>query len=150
MASLICVATIAEQALGAATAETVLQIVAPTNQRVKVLGWGVFFDGTSVTAEPVQVILTRQTGAGTSSANTPVRLDGSLSETIQTTARDTFTAEPTSDDATIDVVEVHPQQGYEKLYPLGQEPIIDGGGRLGIKCTAPAAVNCRAKIIFEE
>lgn len=139
----------AEQALAAATAETILQIVAPTNHRVKVLGWGVFFDGTSVTAEPVQVELVRQSTVGTSSANTPVQLDDSLAETLQTTARDSFTAEPTTGDI-VDVVEVHPQQGYEKIYPLGQEVICGGGDRIGIRCTAPATVNARGKIIFEE
>ena len=45
---------------------------------------------------------------------------------------------------------VHPQQGIAIMYPLGQEPIIGGGDRLGIICTAPAAVNCRAYAIFEE
>lgn len=142
-------ATIAEQALGAATAETVLQLVAASNHRVKILRWGIFFDGTSVTAEPVQIRLMRQTSAGTSSANTPVKLDDSLAETLQTTARDTFTAEPTSGDV-LEVFEVHPQQGIAMMYPLGQEVIIGGGDRVGIECTAPAAVNCRAYFVFEE
>jgi len=139
----------AEVALTAATAKTVIQLVAAANQRVKILGWGVFFDGTSTTAEPVQVTLARQSTAGTTSALTPVKVDDSLAETLLTTARHTATAEPTTGDV-VDVIEVHPQQGYEKLYPLGQEIIVGGGDRLGIICTAPAAVNVRAKMFFEE
>ena len=149
MAAFIGVVQVAEEALAAATAETVIQLVAAANHRVKVLRWGVFFDGTSVTAEPVQVRLVRQTDAGTASALTPVKLDDSLAETLQTTAQQDFTAEPTAGDV-VDVVEVHPQSGYEVIYPLGQEVIIGGGDRLGIECTAPDAVNVRAKIVFEE
>jgi hypothetical protein len=83
------------------------------------------------------------------SALTPVKLDDSLAETLQTTSQHTATAEPTAGDV-VDVVEVHPQSGYEIIYPLGQEVIIGGGDRLGIECTAPAGVNVRAKIVFEE
>jgi len=31
-----------------------------------------------------------------------------------------------------------------------QEPIIDGGGRVGIECTSSSAVNVRPKIVLEE
>lgn len=139
----------AEIALTAATARTVIQLVAATNHRVKLLGWGVFFDGVSTTAEPVQVRLLRQTTAGTMSSLTPVKMDDSLAESLLTTAQHTATAEPTAGDV-LDVLEVHPQQGYEIMYPLGQEPIIGGSDRLGIECTAPAGVNVRAKMRFEE
>jgi hypothetical protein len=70
-------------------------------------------------------------------------------ETIQTTASHTATAEPTAGDV-LDAIEVHPQSGYEKIFPLGDEIIVPGGGRVGIECTAPAGVNVRAKIAFEE
>lgn len=149
MAALQFAATTAEVALSAAAAKTVLQVVAPANHRVKVLRWGVFFDGTSVTGEPVQVRLLRQTTAGTMSANTPQKLDGSLAESILSTAQDNASAEPTAG-GVLDAIEVHPQGGYEMVFPPGQEPVIPGGGRLGIECTAPAAVNCRAKLVCEE
>jgi hypothetical protein len=149
MARLNAVAQTAEIALTAATAKTVIQITAAANHRVAVLGWGVFFDGTSVTAEPVQVRLLRQTTAGTMTSLTPVALDGDVALTLQTTAQHTATAEPTAGNV-LDVIECHPQQGYEIKYPLGQEPILSGSGRVGIECTAPAGVNVRAKILFEE
>lgn len=150
MSRLDAIAQTAEVALVAATTKTVLQIVAPTNHRVAVKGWGVFFDGTSVSAEPVQVELLYQTTAGTMSANTPKRTDGGLSETLQTTAQDNASAEPTAGDV-VDVAQVHPQQGYEKMFVFGYNEVVLGGGdRLGIRCTAPAGVNVRAKILFEE
>lgn len=142
-------AATAEIVLTAATAKTVVQLVAAANHRVKILGWGVFFDGTSTTAEPVQVRLLRQTTAGTMTALTPTKRDNSLSESLLSTAQHTATAEPTAGDL-LEALEVHPQQGYQVLYPLGVEPIVGGGGRVGIECTAPAGVNVRATIIFEE
>lgn len=150
MADLFGIAQTAEVALTAATTRTVIQVIAPTNHRVKILGWGVFFDGTSATAEPVQVELLRQTTAGTMSSLTPVKTDAA-SETLLTTAQHTATAEPTAGDI-LDVVECHPQSGFEKIMstPGSQLYVIGGGGRVGIRCTAPAGVNCRAKIIIEE
>lgn len=147
MADLLAIAQTAEVALGAATAKTVIQVVAAANHRVKIKRWGVFFDGVSATEAPVEVRLLRQTTAGTMSALTPVALD-TAAETIQTTAQHTATAEPTAGNV-VDVVEVHPQGGYE-VNLEGQEIIIPGGGRIGIECTAPSVVNVRAKIIFEE
>ena len=149
MAAFIGIASTAEVALAAATAKTVMQLVAASNHRVRLLRWGVFFDGTSVTAEPVQVRLLRQTTAGTMSALTPVKKDDSIAETLQTTAQHTATVEPTAGDV-LDVKEIHPQQGYEYIAPLGQEYIIGGADRLGIECTAPAVVNVRAVMEFEE
>jgi len=148
MAGIFGVAQTAEVALAAATAKTVIQLVAPANHRVRVLGWGIFFDGVNTAGEPVQVRVMRQTTAGTMSALTPVQVQP-VSETIQSTAQHTATAEPTAGDV-IDMIECHPQQGYEVKFPMGQEIIIAGSGRLGIECTAPAIVNCRAKFFFEE
>lgn len=142
-------ATTAEVALSAATAKTVVQLVAAANHRVKILGWGVYFDGVSTTAEPVQVRFLRQTSAGTMTSLTPNKKDDSIADSLLTTAQHTATAEPTAGDL-IKAIEVHPQQGYEYTSPFGGEVIVGGGDRVGIECTAPAAVNVRAWIDFEE
>lgn len=151
MSAFIGVAQNAEQALAVSETETLIQIVAAANHRVKVLAWGIFFDGTTVTNEPIQVELVRQSTAGTSSANTPVKWDDSIAETLLTTARDQFTIEPTTGDI-LDVKEVHPQSGYEVIYPLGQEPICGGGDRVGVRAITPSGVspNARAYIRFDE
>ena len=141
--------TSTEEALGAATTETVLQLVAAANHRVKLKEWGVFFDGVSVTAEPVLVEIVRQSSDGTSSALTPVKVDDSLPETLQTTARDKFSgAEPTSGDV-LDAIQVHPQQGWKEV-DSDYIYIVGGGDRIAIRVTAPAAVNCKASMKFEE
>lgn len=150
MAGVNCIAsTEGEVALAAATAKTVLRIKAAANHRVKVKGWGVFFDGVSATAEPVQVRIIRSSTDGTYTSVTPKKQDEDVVETVQTAAGKNATVEGTAGDE-VDSCEVHPQQGYEKLYPPGDEIMVIGGGRLGIEITAPAIVNVRAKFIFEE
>ena len=148
MAGLVCIAQTSEVTLSIATAKTVLQIIAPAHQRLKIKRWGVFFDGSDGTAQPVEVTLNRQSTSGTVTSLTPVKQVAG-SETVQTTASHTATAEPTSGDI-IDSAEVHPQAGYEVIIPFDLPIEVPGGGRLGIVCTAPAAVNVRAKIVFEE
>lgn len=132
-------------------AKTVIQVVAPSNIRVKILGWGVGFDGILTTGQPVQVRLLRQTTAGTMSALTPVNTN-SVAETIQSTAQQNATAEPTAGNV-IWIGAVHPQQGIVLQYPYGSEPIIAGGGRVGLEVNVQAgqsAVNARAYMICEE
>lgn len=142
--------TTAEVALSAATAKTVLRVKAAANQRAKLKRWGVYFDGTSPTAEPVQVRLLRSTTDGTGTSNTgKIVSPAGAGETVQTTAIDNVSAEGTAGDV-LDAKEVHPQAGFEIVFPADQQPDIAGGGRLGIECTAPAAVNARALMVIEE
>lgn len=139
-----------EEGLGAGAAETVLQIVAAANHRVKITEYTISFKGTSATDTPVRCRIFRQTGAGTSGAATVVKDDVSTDETLQTTARNAFTAEPTSDDALIDEFEVHPQTGTKVFLPLGQEIPVAGGGRVGFKLTAAQAQTAVVSAAFEE
>jgi hypothetical protein len=149
MANLQFSAQISEQALNNDAVETLIQLAAPANHRVKILRWGVFFDGTQPRNEPVQIRLLRQISSGTADALSLVKLDDSISETVQTEARYNFTSEPTGS-SVIESYNIHPQQGIFVPYVLGQEIIVGGGGRLAIDCNAPNDVNARAFIIGEE
>ncbi|MEW6211350.1 MAG: hypothetical protein AB1631_23495 [Acidobacteriota bacterium] len=153
MSALIATVTTAEIALVAATAKTLLQLKAPTNQRLKLLAWGIYFDSTSNSAEPVQVVLERQTTAigGTPTAITPSKIDDSIGDSVQATAAvyGTSPTEPTSGDL-LKRIEVHPQAGYEEQCPFGQEYIVGAGDRIAIKATAPAGVNAVSWMKFEE
>lgn len=140
--------TPSEVACVAATPKTVLQLTAPTNQRLMVKRWGVFFDGVTPTNEPVVVKLIKQSTAGTATSQSPVILSAG-SETLQATGNYNATVEPTTT-AVLDILEIHPQQGWMEFVPLDQGLPIVGGGRLGINITAPANVNCVAKFIYEE
>lgn len=142
--------TSVEVALVAATAKTVLQLVAPAAQRVAVSEATISFDGISNTAEPVSVQVRRQTTAGTATARAPLRLDDDIATALASTGQENFTVEPTDSDI-LATMEVHPQAGviYQLPIPDG-EIVIGAGDRLAIKATAPAAVNCLASFRGEE
>lgn len=149
MSAFIGRAITAEVALAASTEKTVVQLVAPSNHRLKILSWSVYFDGATVTDAPALIKFERQTSAGTMSALSLVKNDDSIAETLQASAQHTATAEPTSGDL-LESKNVHPQTGFEKIYPMGQEVIVGGGDRVGITVTASAVVNVIAEIIYEE
>lgn len=136
-------------ALVAATEKTTIQLNAPAQQRLVVRRVGIFFDGASTTAVPVLVKLILTTTAGTNTALTLNKLVSSDSETIQTTAGENASAEGTNS-TLLDQWLVHPQMGLDLTYAFGQEKVVVGGGRVAIKCTAPAIVNVRTKIDFDE
>ena len=142
-------ASVAVEDVTSGTAKkTLLQLLAPTNQRIIIKSWGVFCQGTSGTAAPGKVQLLKQTTAGTMSAASEINLCDAQ-ETIQTVAQHTATVEPTDGDI-LEAKMVHPQSGYEKIYPPNQEIMIPGGERVAIAVTFAAAVDCTAFIVWEE
>src|SRR6202011_341028 len=123
------------------SAKTLLQLVAAAQQRVKVKEISISFDGVSNTGVPILVEVVRQTSAGTMSAQTIRKWNNSDGETLQTTAQNTATAEPT-DSGDVPVAEqVHPQQGFLWQARYADELIAKGGERLGIRVTAAVGVN---------
>lgn len=139
-------------ALIGGVAKTVLQIVAPANQRVKVTRLGISFDGGTSTSVPAQVRVLRQTTTGTfaGATNAPVPLEPELTETIQTNFQVNATVEPTAG-ALLDNFAVPTFDGqYLDYPPYANEIIIQGGGRLGFEVTAPANVNVRVSAEIEE
>jgi hypothetical protein len=140
--------TPSEVALVAATAKTVLMLTAPANQRVIVQRVGIFFDGTKSNNEPVLIQFYRMTDSGTFTSGSVADYQD-MAHTFNTTMGYNATVEPTYGEL-IDSFNIHPQQGIEIILPLMQEMMISGGGRVGMVVTAPDAVNCIAKMMFEE
>lgn len=145
------VETTADVALSAATAKTVLSVVCASAAPIRIVEFGVSFDGVAADAEPVTVELcsSTQAGAGTSTSQSPVQMRGPT-RTVQASGARNFTAEPT----TLTCLKrwlVHPQTGIEMQYPLGREPEqVVTADALCLRVTAPAAVNCQGYIEFEE
>lgn len=130
-------------------AHTVLQVISGTNCITCLQMIEVTFDGTSNNATPVQIDLLRQTTAGTMSALTP-RKTKDTSTSLQATAQEKATAEPTPSDL-IHSWFIHPQAGviHELTLPDG-EIELPSAARLGLRVTAPAAVNVLATLRCEE
>lgn len=140
--------TSTNNALAAATAETIIQLVTPATVRAQITKIAISFDGVSSTAEPVDVFLVVQDTAGTSSSATIAKLDPAAPTSLLTALK-TFTAEPTTDSNEVWRIMVHPQGGlYEVNWALGDRtaPLMNVSTRWGLKVNAAAVVNCSATV----
>mgnify|MGYP001586203434 CR=1 FL=1 len=136
--------TTTEIACPANSPKTILQIITPSSHhRALGLGWGIYFDSTSVQAQPAQIRLLRQTSVGTMTGISLVKDDAGMPETIQSSAAFNATSEPTAG-SVLQRKEVHPQAGYEFLWPIGRELPMRGGEQIGIEVTAVDTVNATA------
>lgn len=143
----------AATALSAATAKTIVNIIPATGRTATIVEVGVSFDGVTASAVPVLVELcsSSQATAGTSTAGTLVQLRGRAT-TVGVTAGINYSAEPTA----LTVLKqwlVTPYGGNLVVqFPLGREPEADATTNKGIalRLTAPAAVNARAYVEFEQ
>ena len=131
------------------SAKTMLQLVAASNHRVKVHEWSIAFKGINNAHSPVKVRLLRQSSAGTTSSLTVNKWDSTDAETLQLTAGENATVEPTAD-CVLDAQEIHPQTGYTWQAPFGRELVVPGGTRLGIEVTAANDVTAIATVKGEE
>lgn len=151
MAGLAFDLNIPSNALSAASPTCVGFVTAPTNQRVKLLGYGFYFDGTSNSAQPVEIKLARPTAGTLTAGGTAVLCEPELTETVQSTVGIAASVQPTLTASLVfKTFTVHPQLGYEYLSPLGQEEYVGGGKNLVASVNAPAAVNVRGYMKFEE
>ncbi len=138
-----------DEALAAATEETLIQLISATNQRVVLDGYGLGGKGTSNTEAPGVVEIKRQLNAGTGAALTLVQKDESIADTLTTTAQQGFSSEPSIGDVLIGHT-VHPQSGLDIRDSFSREIIMGGGNRLGLVATFANAVNAEAYVSFEE
>lgn len=138
------ITTEGEEALGAATAETVLLLIGATAGKAIIDEIGFGFDGTSATAEPVQWKIKRGNSAsqGTSSAATEEK-DDPDDAAAANAGFHSFTAEPTYTGQPLAHGEVHPQGGWLVL-PVRIFLDDATNSMIGLELTAPAAVNVAA------
>jgi hypothetical protein len=146
-------------ALVAATAKTVLQVVTPSTTDIRVLGWGVSFDGASGTGIPVicQLIDATETATVTSltpeawgNATAPASLCvGGTAATGYNASVENVGTLTTS--RQLDAQHVHPQSGYGVYFPeVRVQPRVAVSRCLRIRCTAPAGVNVLPWILWDE
>jgi hypothetical protein len=132
--------------------QTAWQLVAATNQRIKVGEVSVSFQGTSNTASPILCKVMEQTTAGTGlTANNPLKFDKTLPESVQSTGQRGFaqSVEPTPGNTLWEEM-IHPQTGLLWQAPYGKEFIVGGGNRLAVTVNSNAAVAMVARGIAEE
>lgn len=143
--------------------KTLIQIKAPTNQRLKILGFELGFSGQSTTDPPVIVKGTIQSGAGSGgtavSGGSGINLVArSLSETPLATgligpATGAWGTDPAGgSDPILYEQQVHPQGNLPKTFYEGREIIVKGGERFALVLNSGSgAINtCRGVLYYEE
>lgn len=125
--------------------KTILQITAPSGRPIAVQRITLGLRGNSPTADKVLVQVIRSATGGTATNRNPAKIDNTDATTIVSSGKENFTAEPTGGTVIYENA-IHPQGSLE----LTEEIKIAGGETLGIVTNAPAAVNARARIKFEE
>lgn len=150
----IYVLTDSNVALTAGNAKALMMLKAGGTGNVRIVYWQVSFDGTSASAEPVDVQLARFTSDGTTPTTpTVVKMDSTSGGHTVTPSKGHAT-QPSVGDIFWEGM-VHPQGGrVEVRYDdPATAPVIrtgDTNNRVGIRATAAAAVNCSLTLVWEE
>jgi len=149
-------------ALSAATAKTVAYINAAAANQPSIVEFSVSFDGVTASAVPALIEIVYGTKAsnstpGTGSTSfTPLQVRGWPAQTSAQTAANNCSSEPTVLTAVKQWL-LTPNGGLLVIQsPLGREPtaVASGtslsGNQVGLRVTAPAVVNTRGYIEYEE
>lgn len=135
--------------------KTLLQVATPSTVQIRVVEWGISFDG-SAAATPIECELIQTDVAATVTALTPEVYNdpnGVASLCVGGTAATGYTAtvEGTTAATRIgDLQLIAPTNQYVKQWPLGREFAVPVSKFLRIRVTAAAAVNAYCYIIWEE
>lgn len=138
--------------------KTMLQIAPPSTLNLRVVEWGISFDG-SAAATPIQVELVETSGAATVTAlsssdvvglNDPGALGTQVS--FGTTATGyTSTSEGTPGTSRLlDYQLVAPTNQYVIQYPLGHEPVVQASKFLRVRVTAGSSVGAVCYVTWKE
>lgn len=138
--------------------KTLLQIATPSTTQIRLIEWGVSFDG-SAAATPGTVELVNTTGAATVTAHVAAGINA-YGNPNQPASRMTLGATATGYTASgegtpgvsivYDTQLVAPTNQYVKQFPLGREPVVAVSRFLRVRVTFGAAVNALCYVIWEE
>jgi hypothetical protein len=138
--------------------KTLLQIATPATQGLRIVEWGISFDG-SAAATPIRCELlqtnssatvTAHVAAGVQPYHNPGAPASLMTLGVEATGY-TATAEDTiTTTRHFDLQYVAPTNQYVKQWPLGREPVVPISSFLRIRVTAAAAVNAYCYIIWDE
>lgn len=144
---------VAPVSLSAATALTIFQMNAPTNQRCVVYSFRLSFDGTNSANTPATIRIMRQTGGtftNTTVAPKKVNDPSGTGETLQLNYKTVTTVEPTYADVLEEFTEPVFGGLLSQSYAPNQEIHLYGGSNLGFVVTAAQTVNCGLTVLYEE
>jgi hypothetical protein len=138
--------------------KTLLQVAPSTTRPIKVVEWGISFDG-SAAATPIKVELVETDVAATVTAHSTTTVkpyDDPNAPNTTVSMGTTATGYTASAEGTIgayryfDAQLVAPTNQYLKQFPLGREPQVAISKFLRVRVTAAAAVNAYCYVLWEE
>ena len=145
--------TTAEVNLVASSETILIRLIPPASHALKVKEWGVFFDGISVTADPIITkLFFANTSFGTGmTTHVPTRRVGNqlLSQAVVQTWGTVSSENKADSSGIVAIREVHPQSGYQEKFSYGDEPIVYQR-TLVISVNSSTTVNAAAELVYEE
>jgi hypothetical protein len=139
-----------------AAIKTVLQVATPSTTNIKLLGWGISFDGIVVTNPSGVVTLADVNVAATVTSQTPELWGSEESQASLCVGGTSATGYNASAEGSItgsrilDGQNVHPQTGYALWYPEAARPRIAVSRFLRIRTLFSVDINCIPWIVWEE
>ena len=134
------------------TPVTVLQLIAPAQQRLRITQYEIQFDGVNSANTPATIQIMRQTGGTFGTSITPKKRNenSATGETLQATAKTAQSVAPTAGDIIHDWF--GPVFGGFLVVPCppGQEDYVQGGGILGVYINAAQTVDVKVTVLYEE
>ena len=136
--------------------KTLLQVATPSTTNIRVVAWGVSFDGIVVTNPAGQVTLIDTDVAATVTTLTPEEwgnADSQASLCVGGTTATGYnaTAEGTIAGSTIlDGQNVHPQTGYSIWFPERERPIVKASRFLRVRALFSVDINGIPWVLWQE
>jgi len=139
-----------------AAVKTVLQVATPSTTDIRIVGWGVSFDGI-VAANPSGIVtLIGTSGAATVTTLTPTEWESDDSQASLCVGGAALTGYNGSVEGTIttsriyDGQNVHPQTGYSIWFPTDARPKVKASRFLRIRCLFSVDINVVPWIAWKE
>lgn len=138
--------------------KTLLQVAAPATRQLRLVEWGISFDGFQA-AEPVRVELVETDAAATVTAHTASGVqpygdpNAPASEVVlgsQATGYNASSEGSISSTRHAGLALISPTSQFHYLWPLGREFVVAPGWYLRVRVTAAESVGAYAYVVWEE
>ena len=135
---------------------TMLQVATPSTTKIRVVAWGISFDGIVVTNPAGVVDLIDVNVAATVTTLTAEEWGSSDQQASLCVGGTALTGYNGSAEGSItnsiilDGQQVHPQTGYSIWYPDGKGPVVEKSRFLRIRTLFSVTINCIPWIIWDE
>lgn len=138
--------------------KTLLQIATPATEQLRIVEWGISFDGiAAATPGRVELIetdvaatVTAHVAAGVMKVNAPNDVASLVTLGTAATGYTASAEGTTTASRVLDYELIAPTGQFSKQYPLGREPEVGASKFLRVRVTFGAAVNAVAYVMWEE